>query len=688
MKTTIIAAAIVLFSISLIAPAPALAAIFLSDEAWANSTAGRAAASTLDDTWRNAVLTNHPNAIFEQPDNLADEGALTIPPPNGTLEFPAAGLNVAYSVRSMDGPLLGSVETNALPSYTTDQASNPVNFAPVPDDLLGTGVGGSDYTTFFSGNQTFARTAILFEFSTPVRTFGLLLGDVESRPAGVLAEMQLFDTNDSLLNAGSTALVPTGNVIGDVQFTYDVFDNTDIGNVQGQWGNGTTQFYGFVDEAPVSKMLLIVGDEDFGDQALGEHIVFFGATATVPEPTTIALTALGLLGIGWRRHPAGRSALIIFGTAASQDADLEEELTGRLDDLTRRKKGAGAMNQQKYSLNPAVLCLITMSSAMVFSGALTMPAVAQVLYGPDQMTNAAAWGASVAGTGDSAFTFNYDYSADGIPEAPNSQGGNVRTRGVKLEANLVPPGAKEGFALYPLGQHFSGPHRLRFDAWMNYDAVEAHKPPATRFGTTEFLGGGVGYDNFGGAGVFSGAQALASGDGDAHSGPGDWRAHKSPPQFLVSDADMAASTREGSHPYYSDFLPSVDPPVVQVQMATGIAGSPGFQWITWEFTSAGGLVTVDIEKPSGDRLKIVEMDCNDTSDGSNGCTSEGNISLVYEDYFTTVTSRPDLTFGIIDNVVVTTVPEPTGLGSCLLGFFGIIMLRGRWIRERVHLQGV
>ncbi len=282
-------------AISLTAPAPALAEIFLSDEAWRNTAAGRAAASTLDDTWRNAVLTNHPNTIFEQPDNLADEGSLSIPPPNGTLEFPATGLNVAYSVRSMDGPLLGSVETNVSPGYGSDQSGLPGR-NPIPDDFLGTGVGGFDYTTFFSGNQNItARTAILFEFSTPVRTFGIFLGDVESRPAGVLAHMGLGDTNDSLLNAGSTALVPTGNVIGDVQFTYDVFDNSPINGPAGQWGELTTQFYGFVDEAPVSKMLLVVGSQNVGGPGANfNQIVFFGATAIVPEPTTYALALAAL----------------------------------------------------------------------------------------------------------------------------------------------------------------------------------------------------------------------------------------------------------------------------------------------------------------------------------------------------------------------------------------------------------
>ena len=154
----------------------------------------------------------------------------------------------------------------------------------------------------------------------------------------------------------------------------------------------------------------------------------------------------------------------------------------------------------------------------------------------------------------------------------------------------------------------------------------------------------------------------------------DWRAFKSPPQFFIDDADMAGGTRQGSDPYYADFLPAVAPPAIQGQVGTSVAGSPGFQWITWQFAVNGDLVTVDIEKPGGDQLRIVDIDCSDTSDGSIGCPTTGNLSLFYADFFDSVSSDPSLAFGVIDNVVV--IPEPSSAAMILVGI-SVLALRRR-----------
>lgn len=295
------------------------------------------------------------------------------------------------------------------------------------------------------------------------------------------------------------------------------------------------------------------------------------------------------------------------------------------------------------------------------------PATAAVLFS-DQMTSGAAWGLNLSGA-DFAATFGYNYSADGIPEAPNSQGGDAATSGLKLQANIIDPAAAAFFTAYPIGQNFTGTYRLRFDAWMNFDADEVASGSSN--GTTEFLGGGIGYNNTS-IDVGSGAQAIATGDGGSGS---DWRAFKEGPLFIAS-ADMAAGSRNGSDPYYSDFLPAVAPPGAQGQSASGIAGSPGFQWITWQITVLGDQVLMDIIKPGGDELRIVTIDCGDTTDGSTGCATDGNISLFYADYFSSVSPRPDLTFGIIDNVVVedgfvVAAPEPATLAILGLGLAGL-----------------
>jgi hypothetical protein len=306
--------------------------------------------------------------------------------------------------------------------------------------------------------------------------------------------------------------------------------------------------------------------------------------------------------------------------------------------------------------------------AVALGMALTATATAVTVLYQDQMTNAAGWGINKGFDTDSSATFAYDYSADGIPEAPHSQGGDTATSGVKLEANFGDfLEAGSFFTLYPLGQTFSGKHQLRFDSWMNYDAVEKNIGGAV--GTTEFLGGGLGYDDVT-ADVASGAQLIVTGDGGSGS---DYRAFKSPPQFFVPAEDMTAGSRNGSDPYYADFLPPEAPPAVQGQAPElGTAGSPGFQWITFEFNVVDDQVSILIEKPSGDRLKILSYDKTDTSDGSSGVDTDGNISIFYADFFSSISPRPDLTFGIVDNVIVSEIPEPTSVLLLGIGALGLL----------------
>ncbi len=302
----------------------------------------------------------------------------------------------------------------------------------------------------------------------------------------------------------------------------------------------------------------------------------------------------------------------------------------------------------------------------VMCGVLALAVIGQFalgadLYGPDQMSDGTNWG--INSSADVLATFGYNYSADGIPEAPNSMIGDVGTTGLKAEANLT-AGAGNYFTAFPVGQNFTGTHQLTFDAWMNFEAGAGS--------STEFLGGGIGYDGVT-ADVASGAQCIATGEGGSGS---DWRAFKSPPQFFIAAANMAGGTRQGSDLYYADFLPGgILPPEDQEQdpgAGGSIAGSPGFQWATWIFTNVNGIVTIDLQKPDLSTLRIVTIDCLDTSDGSNGATYEGNISLFYADFFASLNTS-GLNFGLFDNVRVTDVPEPASL--LLLGLAGLMIRR-------------
>jgi hypothetical protein len=107
-----------------------------------------------------------------------------------------------------------------------------------------------------------------------------------------------------------------------------------------------------------------------------------------------------------------------------------------------------------------------------------------------------------------------------------------------------------------------------------------------------------------------------------------------------------------------------------------VAGAPGFQWITWEFNVSNNIVSIFIEKPDKSRLLLIQYDKTDTSDGSNGATTDGNISIFYADFFTSIASPAGSTFGLVDNVIVTAIPEPS-VG--VLTLFGVGLT---WLSRR------
>lgn len=252
------------------------AELYISAEARGNVPVGRAAASLLDYEWRQLVRDLIPDARFDQPDNLADERLSGEAPTSGVLEFPLVGLSVAYSYRQMSDDLFGT-EQGARPTYAA-RLGEPA-WSPLPDKFIGTGYEGGYYTTVIDTKTNLTqRCAVMFDFSRPVTAFGLYVGDLESRPAGRLAELRLFNADLEQINSTDDELRPTGVLVGVEPGTYDV-DSTVADFDGAQWGNNTTQFIGFYDSPPVSRMLLIVGDEDLGQFGLTEHIVFYGGTA-------------------------------------------------------------------------------------------------------------------------------------------------------------------------------------------------------------------------------------------------------------------------------------------------------------------------------------------------------------------------------------------------------------------------
>ncbi len=264
---------------------------------------------------------------------------------------------------------------------------------------------------------------------------------------------------------------------------------------------------------------------------------------------------------------------------------------------------------------------------------------------------------------DWSAVFSYDYSADGIPPAPNASGGT--TSGVKLSLNHQ-SGDTYGVHLVPAGQHFSGDYVLKLDLWINYPGPLSTGGP----GSTEFAGFGIGVNGtnlslFGNPGADGAWFAV---DGDGGNGQ-DYRAYKGHEYEHPSSGQYAAGTtssaRGASHSYYENAFPGgqTAPPLQQSlypsQTGSTRAGRIGFAWREVEIQVRGGTVRWLI-----DGVLIAQL-AQDRGSGS--FQTAGNIALSYVDHNPSI-SDPDVGYVLFDNVrVEELLPEPVPGNIPLVG---------------------
>ena len=273
----------------------------------------------------------------------------------------------------------------------------------------------------------------------------------------------------------------------------------------------------------------------------------------------------------------------------------------------------------------------------------------------DQMTDPNDWGKN-ASSSDHTATWNYDYDDDGIPEAPSFEAGDAATRGLKMEANNTDFfDSVETFAVYPLGQNFTGNYQLKFDAWQNYSTFDREQDGGN--GTTEFLGGGIGYDNTQSTVGVSGAghQIITTGEGGSGS---DYRAFKG--SYYLAGGEMACGSRNatgcGATGPYEVLFPAGSgvPPAAQGQTGSpneNRGGSSGFQWYIHTVSVSGTVVRHQMRNNSGEIRNIAVYDVTEL-DPNNVESTDGNISIVYADFFNSISPSASLTFGLVDNVTV------------------------------------
>ena len=293
---------------------------------------------------------------------------------------------------------------------------------------------------------------------------------------------------------------------------------------------------------------------------------------------------------------------------------------------------------------------------LIVAGLAFLPALAfgDILFSSDMDTG---FGWMVNGTADTSYQFGWDFTTMGIPPSP---GGS--TTGLRMAANIVDPASVEEIVATPFDFTFSGQYVVEFDFWIN-----ANGPfPAGGTGSTEFIGGGVGYD--GATPGRNGALLIITGEGGSSR---DWRMYKDTSEQYVASGQYDIDTNNSSGVDLSAYFPPQSAPQWQQDnypQQTGQiqAGSGGFAWhhMTITVDSTVGQANFNV-----DGLSIGTLDTNI----GNPVETSGYVQVMYADLFSSVSDNAALSFGVIDNFVVT--PEPTSLALLALG--GLALLRRR-----------
>jgi hypothetical protein len=279
---------------------------------------------------------------------------------------------------------------------------------------------------------------------------------------------------------------------------------------------------------------------------------------------------------------------------------------------------------------------------------------------------------------NSTAQFGYDYSALGIPSAPNS--GDSSTKGLRLNANVAANSA-QAVNVATLAS-YSGNYTVLFDAWINVNGPF----PAGGDGSTNYLTAGVGSDgttsNFV-ANTGSGGWTAVNGE----NGSGvDYRFYKDASLQGVATAQYAAGTasnaRNGENGYYNQFG-GYDISNYPVQGANnggpaqqnGISdvGSFGMAWhrVMLDVNATGGTGGAASMKWYIDNLLIGTLDA-----GANGSfSSNGRVNLGYSDPTANTSDLPSHSFALIDNLVI--VPEPSTILLYVMGVLSLGIFRRR-----------
>lgn len=325
---------------------------------------------------------------------------------------------------------------------------------------------------------------------------------------------------------------------------------------------------------------------------------------------------------------------------------------------------------------PIVRCVMNFSASLRHSGLLaavlllaSTQAEAQILF-QSSLDSGTLFTTYQEAAPSNLVTFGYDYSALGIPASPHGGG---TTSGLRMAVNTN--STIQAVTVAPTGLSLSGQFRVTFDYWDN--AVGPF--PAGGTGSTEYGGGGVGFDLAGSA-PRSGASIMIAGEAGATQ---DWRLDKgAAAQTLAAgfyDPAITTLNMPGTAGnYLATNFPGQQPPALQQtnfpasQTGTVSNGGIAFAWHAMRIDADSAAGTADFWV---DGFHIGTL----TQTGG-AVPIAGGVSLTALDPFTSVSSASlanDLVFALFDNLTVTAIPEPGSAGMVLACMAGLLVRRRR-----------
>ena len=296
----------------------------------------------------------------------------------------------------------------------------------------------------------------------------------------------------------------------------------------------------------------------------------------------------------------------------------------------------------KLSILVAVLCVPGIASGQIFWS---------------DMDDGTDWTVNVS-SGDTTWEFGWDFTSMGIPPSPTGS-----TTGLRMAANMEYPSSAEKVVATPTDLTIGGRYTIDFDFWGNVNGPL----PGGGSGSTEFVGGGIGYD--GTTPDRNGAMLIITGEGGSSR---DWRLYKNTGEQFVASGQYDVDTNNNWGADLSAYFPPQSPPQYQQdnypqQTGETSPGCGGFTWHHMTITVDSDAIGIGYTEDPGIANFTVDGLSIGTVDNSNGGTvvaMTGNVQVMYADLFSSVSDNADLSFGVIDNFVVTRPLVDIKPGSC------------------------